>query len=79
MFNFNSKARIQHALAEVDALDRSQAVIEFDLDGTILDANENLLKMSGYSLAEISRASITASSSARPNARAPATATSGPA
>ncbi|MET4029592.1 hypothetical protein ABIB94_004672 [Bradyrhizobium sp. JR7.2] len=34
MFNFNSKARIQHALAEVDALDRSQAVIEFDLDGT---------------------------------------------
>ncbi|MET3969204.1 MULTISPECIES: methyl-accepting chemotaxis protein [Bradyrhizobium] len=53
MFNFNSKARIQHALAEVDALDRSQAVIEFDLDGTILDANENLLKMSGYSLAEI--------------------------
>lgn len=45
--------KVKHAVAEVEALDRSQAVIEFALDGTILDANENLLKMSGYSLAEI--------------------------
>ncbi|ABD90038.1 methyl-accepting chemotaxis protein [Rhodopseudomonas palustris] len=52
MFGFNSK-RVKHALAEVEALDRLQAVIEFDLDGTILNANENLLKMSGYTLAEI--------------------------
>ena len=52
MFNFQSK-KVRHAVAEVEALDRSQAVIEFGLDGTILDANENLLKMSGYSLAEI--------------------------
>ena len=43
----------RHAIAEVEALDRSQAVIEFGLDGTILDANENLLKMSGYTLAEV--------------------------
>ena len=52
MFNFQSK-KVRHAVAEVEALDRSQAVIEFGLDGTILDANENLLKMSGYTLAEI--------------------------
>jgi methyl-accepting chemotaxis protein len=52
LFNFQSK-KVRHAVAEVEALDRSQAVIEFGLDGTILDANENLLKMSGYSLAEI--------------------------
>ncbi|MEH2489079.1 PAS domain S-box-containing protein [Bradyrhizobium sp. AZCC 2230] len=52
LFNFQS-SKTRHAVAEVEALDRSQAVIEFGLDGTILDANENLLKMSGYSLAEI--------------------------
>ncbi|CCE03502.1 PAS domain-containing methyl-accepting chemotaxis protein [Bradyrhizobium sp. STM 3809] len=52
MFNLRSK-KIKHAIAEVEALDRSQAVIEFGLDGTILDANENLLRMSGYTLAEI--------------------------
>ncbi|WP_257170856.1 PAS domain S-box protein, partial [Bradyrhizobium sp. SRS-191] len=52
MLNFQSK-KVRHAVAEVEALDRSQAVIEFDLDGTILDANDNLLKMSGYTLAEI--------------------------
>jgi methyl-accepting chemotaxis protein len=52
LFNFQSR-KVRHAVAEVEALDRSQAVIEFGLDGTILDANENLLKMSGYSLSEI--------------------------
>lgn len=39
--------------AKLDALDRSQAIIEFDLDGTILHANENFLKLVGYSLQEI--------------------------
>ena len=37
----------------LDALDRSQAVIEFDLNGTIVDANENFLAVMGYSLGEI--------------------------
>ncbi|SUS03268.1 Chemotaxis protein (modular protein) [uncultured Defluviicoccus sp.] len=37
----------------VDAISRSQAVIEFSTDGRILDANENFLKTLGYSLAEI--------------------------
>lgn len=33
------------------AISRSMAVIEFDLQGNILDANENFLKAMGYSLA----------------------------
>ncbi len=36
-----------------EALDRSQAVIEFRPDGTILTANQNFLQAVGYSLDEI--------------------------
>src|SRR5215217_6738072 len=39
--------------SKVEAINRSQAVIEFTLDGTILSANENFLATVGYSLAEI--------------------------
>src|SRR5262245_46454343 len=35
------------------ALDRSQAVIEFNLDGTVVTANQNFLGVLGYSLDEI--------------------------
>jgi methyl-accepting chemotaxis protein len=35
------------------ALDKSQAIIEFKLDGTIITANENFLKALGYTLEEI--------------------------
>ncbi|MBW3509580.1 PAS domain-containing methyl-accepting chemotaxis protein [Janthinobacterium sp. NKUCC06_STL] len=35
------------------ALNRVQAVIEFELDGTILHANENFLRVVGYTLAEV--------------------------
>ncbi|WP_296000111.1 PAS domain-containing methyl-accepting chemotaxis protein [Rugamonas sp.] len=35
------------------ALNRVQALIEFDLDGTILHANENFLRTLGYTLAEV--------------------------
>ena len=35
------------------ALNRVQALIEFDLDGTILHANENFLKTVGYTLDEV--------------------------
>ena len=38
---------------QVDAINRSQAVIHFNLDGTILDANENFLATTGYDLNEI--------------------------
>ena len=35
------------------AIHRSQAVIEFDLDGVVLTANDNFLKTMGYSLADV--------------------------
>ena len=38
---------------KVEAIARSQAVIEFELDGTIITANDNFLKTMGYTLAEI--------------------------
>lgn len=38
---------------QVDAIRKSQAVIEFTLEGTILWANENFLKALGYTLDEI--------------------------
>jgi methyl-accepting chemotaxis protein len=39
--------------AMISALNKSQAVIHFNLDGTIISANDNFLKVMGYSLAEI--------------------------
>ena len=39
--------------AKLNALDQSQAVIEFDLDGSIVTANDNFLNTLGYSLKEI--------------------------
>src|SRR5690349_9652519 len=38
---------------QLEAIRRSQAVIEFKLDGTILTANENFLATMGYRLDEI--------------------------
>ena len=38
---------------QIEAIGKSQAVIEFNMDGTILTANENFLGALGYSLAEI--------------------------
>jgi methyl-accepting chemotaxis protein len=38
---------------QVEAIGKSQAVISFDLDGNILDANANFLAAVGYSLPEI--------------------------
>jgi methyl-accepting chemotaxis protein len=39
--------------AKLDALSKSQAVVEFDPDGTIVTANENFLNVLGYKLEEI--------------------------
>ena len=39
--------------AMVQAIERSMAVIEFDLNGTILRANDNFLRVMGYTLGEI--------------------------
>ena len=38
---------------QIAAIHKSQAVIEFSLDGTVLTANENFLKTLGYTLGEI--------------------------
>lgn len=39
--------------SKLAALDRAMAVIEFDLNGQVLDANENFLAVMGYSLTEL--------------------------
>ena len=39
--------------ATIDAINRSQAVIEFNMDGTIITANQNFLSAMGYELADI--------------------------
>jgi methyl-accepting chemotaxis protein len=55
----NSPASNEQQLQEIElqaintALNRVQAVIEFQLDGTILHANENFLSAMGYGLDEI--------------------------
>ncbi|MGB0684151.1 MAG: methyl-accepting chemotaxis protein [Magnetovibrionaceae bacterium] len=41
------------AEAKLEALGRSQAVIEFQMDGTIITANQNFLSVMGYELREI--------------------------
>ncbi len=38
---------------QVDAIGKAQAVISFNMDGTIIDANENFLKPMGYTLEEV--------------------------
>ena len=54
LFNRHKSAidDLQHTLTEqaslLDAIDRSMAVIEFDLEGVVLRANDNFLKTMGY-------------------------------
>jgi methyl-accepting chemotaxis protein len=38
---------------QIEAIGKSQAVIEFDMDGKVLSANDNFLNALGYALAEI--------------------------
>ncbi len=49
----NAREMLSDGKAKLDAIERSQATIEFDLDGTIVDANENFLTTVGYALNEI--------------------------
>jgi len=48
-----AKLRSAEIEARVNAVDRAQAVIEFDLDGNVLTANDNFLRTMGYSRREI--------------------------
>lgn len=50
MFLFSASNDLR---AQLDAIHKSQAVIEFSLDGKILHANENFLAALGYTLEEI--------------------------
>jgi len=45
--------QLQDLQAQVNAISRSQAVIEFEMDGTIISANDNFLNTLGYQLDEI--------------------------
>nr|WP_269810351.1 PAS domain-containing protein [Kineosporia rhizophila] len=47
------KNRTAEFEGKVSAIDRSQAVIEFGLDGTVLAANANFLTVMGYGLDEV--------------------------
>ena len=47
------KMRNANFAGQIDAISKSQAVIEFHLDGTIITANDNFLNTVGYSLSEI--------------------------
>ena len=47
------KLRNANYVGQVEAIGKSQAVIEFNLDGTIITANANFLSAMGYSLDEI--------------------------
>jgi methyl-accepting chemotaxis protein len=47
------KAIYADLAGKVEAIGRSQAVIEFEMDGTIITANENFLSVLGYRLEEI--------------------------
>lgn len=47
------KARAAEFESQIEAIHRSQAVIEFALDGRILSANKNFLSLLGYSMEEI--------------------------
>ena len=49
MINF----KLHEYKAVLNAIDKAQAVIEFELDGTIITANNNFLNVMGYSLEEV--------------------------
>ena len=49
----DQKNRTMDATGQLEAINRSQAVIEFNLDGTIITANANFCDAIGYALDEI--------------------------
>ncbi len=49
----NNSKKLQDLQGQVDAISKSQAVIEFNLDGTIITANDNFLATLGYTLDEV--------------------------
>src|ERR1700759_4918624 len=50
---WGNAAKARDAMAQADAISKSQAVIEFNMDGTVIAANQNFLDTLGYQLSEI--------------------------
>jgi len=53
MLQWRNNSASQNAIAQATAISKSQAVIEFNMDGTIVTANQNFLDALGYRLEEI--------------------------
>jgi methyl-accepting chemotaxis protein len=53
MLQWRNNSAAANAIAQAAAIGKSQAVIEFNLDGTIITANQNFLDAMGYRLDEI--------------------------
>jgi len=53
VLGMRKKSDVDHAFAQVEAIGRSQAMIEFNLYGTIIKANRNFLAVMGYGPDEI--------------------------
>ena len=49
----DQKMKALDSAGQLDAINRSQAVIEFTMDGTIITANANFLSVMGYELNEV--------------------------
>ena len=49
----SSEVNTHELLATIDAISKSQAVIEFNMDGTIITANDKFLHIMGYALDEV--------------------------
>src|SRR3954471_23456175 len=53
MLQWRNNPAALNAIAQAAAIGKSQAVIEFQMDGTIITANSNFLAAVGYRLEEI--------------------------
>jgi len=49
----SKKTKVSESENMLSALNRSQAIIEFDIQGNVLKANDNFLKATGYSAEEV--------------------------
>lgn len=47
------KSTVADYAGQINAISKSQAIIEFNMDGTIITANDNFLNAVGYTLAEV--------------------------
>jgi len=47
------KLRAADYAGQIEAIGKSQAVISFEMDGTVIDANDNFLNAMGYKLADL--------------------------